>query len=133
MSRPAPIITIGDHTGYPVDNGTDSWFFDSMNLENTIGKPTKGNVHPVCTMYGEIYDVTWTRNHYWSKEINGTWYHYTAVDTKFENDVTIEMILNYYSRYDGTENDVADVYYHNAAFNDPNLEDTVQTLSLIHI
>ena len=126
VSRPSPIITYGGHAGYPIDNGSEPWEFVSMSLVDTISKPTKGNVNPVCTMYGEVYDVTWTRNHYWSKKINGTWYNITVIDTKFEDDVTIEILLNYYSNYNGTKNDVIDVYYENVALNDPNLEDTVQ-------
>ena len=78
-------------------------------------------------MYSEIYDVTWQRQHYYSKKINNTWHHYNTVDKKIEEDVTIEVLLNFYSVYNGTKNDVIDVFYQNIVFDDPNLEDTLDT------
>ncbi|RLF50447.1 MAG: hypothetical protein DRN24_06515, partial [Thermoplasmata archaeon] len=121
-----PIITLGSHTGYPIDNGTNSWVFKSASLKDMINKPSKGYISPGCTLYGEVYTVYWEREHYYSRNVNGTWSHYTAVDTKIEEDVTLKVILNSYSRYKGAENDVEDVFYENISLNDRNLEDTVQ-------
>jgi len=124
---PNPDVKTGNHIGYPIDNGTSSWNFLSMDHVDTITKPVKGSVDPVCTMYAEIYDLTWEREHYYSKRINTTWYHYTVIDTKFEKEVSAEVILNFYSLYKGTKNDVIDVFYQNTVINDPNLEDTLDT------
>ena len=123
---PTPIITLGSHNGYPIDNGTSSWVFKSASFKNTIDKPAKGSVLPGCILYGEVYDVYWEREHYYSKNVNGSWSFYTTVDTKTEEDVTLKVILNYYSRYNGTENDIEDVFYRNISVDDENLEDTVE-------
>ncbi len=122
-----PSIIKGNHSGYPIDNGTSSWSFVSMHHVGTTRKPAKGTINPICTMYSEIYDVTWQRQHYYSKKINNTWHHYNTVDKKIEEDVTIEVLLNFYSVYNGTKNDVIDVFYQNIVFDDPNLEDTLDT------
>lgn len=131
---PDPVITYGDHTGYPIDNGTEPWSFDFYVFKDTIDKPSKGSVVPGCTLYGKIYDVHWNRQHYWSKKTvetsgNNTWVnwtHFTAIDYKLEEDVTIGIILNHYSDYRGTKDDVKDVFYKNDSLDDENLEDTIQ-------
>lgn len=120
---PSPDVTIGNHAGYPIDNGTSSWTMVSMNLVDTITKPAKGSINPVQRIHAEIYDLEWQREHYYSKKINSTWYHYTAIDTKLEKDVTAEVLLNFYSLYKSTKNDAADIFYKNTVLNDPNLED----------
>jgi hypothetical protein len=122
---PSPDVIIGDNKDYPIDNGTGSWIFVSMHHVDTITKPAKGSINPICTIYEEIYELTWEREHYYSKKINDTWYYYTAIDTKIEKNVSIEVILNFYSLYKTTKNDVVDVFYQNIIFNDPNLEDTL--------
>ncbi len=124
---PNPDIKIGRHTGYPINNGTSPWAFVSKNKVGTIKKPAKGLINPICRMYAEIYDLTWERQHYYSKKINTTWHHYTTTDTKIEEDVTVEVLLNFYSFYKGTKNDILDIFYKNTFFDDPNLEDTLTT------
>ena len=122
----SPTIIYGDHSGYSTDNGTSDWFFSSIALKDTTDKPSKGEVHPICTLYSENYDLKWQREHYWSKKIGDNWYHYTATDTKKE-EVKAEIILNFYSLYNNTKNDVKDIFYTNTYFDDLNLEDTLDT------
>ncbi len=132
---PNPTIVIGNHGGYPIDNGTGPWIFDHYVATGIVDKPPKGSITSGCTLYGEIYDVYWTRLHYWSKktvETSGNqtwvnWSYFTATDTKAEQDVTINIILNYYADCRGTANDVDDVFYRNHILNDENLEDTIDT------
>lgn len=129
-----PTVTYGNHTGYPIDNGTEPWTFDYYEFKDAIDKPPKGLVVPGCTLYGERCDVHWTCQHHWSGktvETSGNttwvnWTHFTAVDSKIEEDVTIRVILNNYSEYESTKNDVNDVFYRNDSLNDENLVDTIQ-------
>ncbi len=123
----APVISIGDHTGYPIDNGTSDWSLVSMALTQTFDKPDKGFITPGCTLYGEVYDLVFEREHTWSKKINDTWYEYTAIDIKTEDDVTLRVILSAYSQYKSSESDIIDVLYKNTVYNDINLEDTLNT------
>jgi hypothetical protein len=123
---PTPTIIYGSHVGYPIDNGTGPWTFVSSTYKSSIDKPLKGFVIPGCTLYGEIYDVTLEREHYYSKKLNDSWIEYTTIDTRLEEDVTISIILEYYSKYKSTENDIIDVFYENMPLNDKNLEDTIQ-------
>jgi len=131
---PSPVITYGSHSGYPIDNGTGPWIFDFYVFKDTINKPPKGSVLPVCKLYGEIYDVHWNCEHYWSKKTVETagnktwvnWSHLTTTDFKLEEDVTISVVLDHYSVYGGTADDVIDVFYNNDSLDDKNIEDTVQ-------
>jgi len=123
----APVVDIGDHYGYNIDNGTSDWSLTSMTLTHTFDKPAKGFVTPGSTLYGEVYNLVFERHHTWSKKINDTWYEYTAVDTKTEKDVTLRVILSTYSQYEGSENDILDIFYENTVYNDINLKDTLDT------
>ena len=119
-------VQIGSHSGYPIDNGTSSWSLSSTNLVNTITKPPEGSIYPVCRLYAEIYEIEWNREHYYSKKVDGLWYHYATTDTKTE-EVTADVILNFYSFYKNTKNDVVDIFYQNIVLDDPNLEGCLDT------
>ena len=128
VSHPfAPIIQLGDHHGYDIDNGTSDWSLVSITLTKTFDKPAKGYVTPGCILYGEVYTLVFERQHTWSKKINETWYEYIAVDTKTEEDVTLQVILVAYSHYKSSENDITDILYENTFYNDINLEDTLDS------
>ena len=119
-------VQLGSHSGYPIDNGTSSWSLSSTSLIDTIFKPSKGLINPVCRLYAEIYELKWTREHYYSKKVGDAWYHYTTMDTKTE-EVTADVFLNFYSFYKTTKNDVLDIFYQNIVLDDSNLEDCLDT------
>jgi len=129
-----PTVAYGYHNGYPINNGTGAWVLDYYEFKDTIDKPSKGQIDSGCTLYGEIYDVYWTREHYWSArtvETSGNetwvnWTHFATTDNKVEEAVSIEVILNRYSEYNSTKDDVKDVFYRNDSVNDENLADTIQ-------
>ena len=129
-----PTVAYGDHDGYPIDNGTGTWMLDYYEFKDTIDKPSKGQIDSGCTLYAEVYDVYWTREHYWSSrtvETSGNetwvnWTYFTTTDDKIEEAVTIRIILDHYSGFKSTKDDVKDVFYRNDSLNDENLADTIQ-------
>lgn len=124
---PEDIVEGVPPASFTIDNGTAPWIYNSYILTDTIDKPSKGNVVPGCILYGEQYDVEYSRSHYWSKQnADGSWEETTVTDTKHE-DVTIKIVLVEYSNYDSLKNDVKDVFYENTVLNDENLEDTIDT------
>lgn len=130
---PCPSIHLGEHEGFPVDNGTGPWILDSFELKKTEGKPPKGSVTPGCVLYKENYDVYWRRTHYWGKKTvensNGTtkvnWTIFIATDYKKEENVSFQILLDSYAEYEELENDVCNVFYRDELLNDENLADTL--------
>ena len=85
----------------------------------------KGLIKPICCIYKELYNIELARIHNWSKKINDEWYHYSTIDIKKEENVKFEIVLNYYSKYKNSKNDVKDILYENTIVNDLNLEDSL--------
>ncbi|MFO8077983.1 MAG: hypothetical protein R6U21_05025, partial [Thermoplasmatota archaeon] len=125
-----PSISLGDHEGYPIDNGSSFWMFDTNILKKTKGKPEKGFIQPGSPLYTEWYDVIWKRDHTWSKkeiihqgnETITNWESITVTDKKTEEDVMIMIRLNYY----GNNNTVCDIFYPVGNNFDSNLAGTIE-------
>ncbi len=134
-----PSYAWGSHPGHPIDNGTGPWMFDDYTLIQTLSKPPKGFILPDCTLLGKRYNVSWHRDHYWSKKTvetsgNQTWVNWSSITTLDLNHetVTLSVVLDHYSLFlDSKKNilrdDVADVLYYNTTADDINLEDTIET------
>lgn len=127
----SPDFSFGDHQGYPIDNGSSKWSLGASRLLDIIEKPEKGSIEPGSSVYTEIYEVIWTRDHTWSKKEyihteNETiieWDSITVTDVKRENDVGLHVFLEYY----GNNHSVCDIGYYSTDEHDPNLEDTIDS------
>ena len=123
-------VILGDHEGFPIDNGSSSWIFDESILKTRMGKPEKGMIQQGSPLYTEVYDVIWKRDHTWSKkelvqlgnESKIIWKSITVDDKKIEEDVTVSIILDYY----GNNNTVCSVFYPCGNESDPNLAGTIE-------
>ncbi|MDG6229740.1 MAG: hypothetical protein QCH96_07225, partial [Candidatus Thermoplasmatota archaeon] len=130
-----PLILLGDHHGFPIDNGSEAWTIADITHVNELKKPSKGYINIGSILFGDVYDITWTRIHHWSNRTiessnNQTivkWSEYTTNDTKEEKGVRIASVLDSYSNYQGLSNDIKDIFYFNLSVDDPNLIDTINT------
>jgi len=130
-----PLIQLGDHLNYPFDNGTDAWSITDIKHIKDIEKPPKGYIYSGSVLFGDIYDITWTRLHHYSNcSINYignqtivNWLEYTTNDIKIEQGVRIATILESSSSYQQYSDDVRDIFYYNISVDDPNLIDTIST------
>lgn len=130
-----PTIIYGDHAGFPIDNGSEAWEISEITYKYQTNKPVKGSIAPFSCLYSEVYDITWSRKHYWSKKTtieyqNDTrtlWQTFTSIDTKVEQNVSFSIIVNTYASIKDNENDIHDVFYYNISLNDNNLKDTLET------
>jgi hypothetical protein len=128
-----PLISFGDHDGFPIDNGTGPWEIIDTSKTSTVEKPDKGGIEPGCILFGETYDITWSRGHQWSRKIIETvenetitrWEQISTSDTKKEYDVLFAVILDTYSPYQQLDTDILDVFYYNITVQDPNLLDAI--------
>ncbi len=125
VTRGTSSTTLANHTGYPIDNGTDGWEIHTYTCTDTITKPAKGQINPSNILHAKKYEVTFKRNHYWSNHTNNTWREITVKDTKIEENATVKITLEWYSKYDNTENDIVDIFYYNNTYDDLNLKDTI--------
>jgi hypothetical protein len=101
-------------------------------VSKKVIKPSKGYITPGCALYEEWYNVSYERVHYWwhieEHIVNGT---VTAV--KVWNNVTdllletvvLQSLLQHYTKYQESQDDIVDVLYVNETINDQNLEDTL--------
>lgn len=109
---------LGSHNGYPVDNGIGNWVLENYKLIKTYDKPLY--IHIGSTLYSEIYNLTWRREHQWYNSSSNS--SITVYDYRIE-EVELEIILDGYS-YDRVD-DTANIFYWNTTLNDPNLVDTL--------
>jgi len=118
-------VIYGDHYGYPIDNGTSGWILEEYSLLGEKGKPPRGDIKPGSILYEAIYEVRYIREHSWCR-MNGNNTSCTMVfDIKNEK-VRVDIVLDYYSSYRDTKNDILEVFYWNESIGDPNLADTVE-------
>ena len=129
-----PQITIGDHTGFPIDNGTSSWEITSRTVSYIKEKPPKGEIHEDSLVYEECYDILWSRTHYWSKKeiiANGNntivqWSFISTEDTKQERNVSFSINVVNISSDLYSNMGIHEVFYENLTLNDINMEDTIE-------
>ncbi len=101
--------------------------------------PQKGQVIPGCVAYEEHYIVFYERKHIWWRieeyTINGTIFPLTIWNNKTDllnETVIIQTILQHWSSYQATQDDIVDILYFNETLNDLNLEDTIVTYLSIY-
>lgn len=95
-------------------------------------KPPKGQVRPGCSVYQEVYNVSYIREHYWwrieQQTVNGSTFEVTVwnnlTDVLTET-VTLHVMLEQYTAYRSYQNDIVDVLYVNETVDDQNLADTI--------
>jgi hypothetical protein len=95
-------------------------------------QPPKGHIIPGCALYEERYNVSYERTHYWwrmeEQTVNGSiiqvkvWENTT--DQLIET-VLLQVLLQQYTQYQDSQDDIVDVLYVNETIDDPNLEDTL--------
>ena len=125
---PYPNVDIGPHDGYFIDNGTTSWEIASISLKNIIQKPPKGNISIDTILYEELYDIIWSRTHYWSKKETYTsgnitytnWSFLSATDLKTEENVSLQIIGRSISPCNHGSFPIKDVFYENVTLDDLN-------------
>lgn len=130
-----PLISFGGHDGFPIDNGTGSWEIVDVHKIGTVEKPDKGFIEPGCILFGEQYDITWYRDHRWSQKIIETvgnetivrWAEIRVTDVKNENDVLFAIVLDSYSPFEMSRDDVMDIFYNNISLDDTNLLDAISS------
>ncbi len=118
-----------------IDGGAGLWEKQHVvPLMKKVIKPSKGYITPGCGLYEEWYNVSYDRVHYWwhieEHTINGTitqmkvWNNLT--DFLIET-VVLQSLLQHYTKYQESQDDIVDVLYVNETINDQNLEDTLNT------
>lgn len=128
-------IMIGNHQGYPIDNGSSNWIITQTLRQSQLQKPDIGEISIGSTVFQEVYTIIWQRNHQWSNKttqtINNesvtTWESATTFDTKYEYNVTFSIIVDDYSQTNQYPGLIKDVFYESQSFSDTNLETTIPT------
>jgi len=128
-----PTIFFGDHSGFPVDNGTTVWEITSITKTGYNTKPDKGFITPEVSLYSEQYTIQWERNHQWTTKktimqqnvTQSIWETNIVKDIKIEKNVSFSILLKEYGRYKERYNDVLDIFYRNNSLHDTNLVETL--------
>jgi hypothetical protein len=118
-----------------INGGTGTWESTGfIPLSKQMIKPPKGYITPGCALYEELYNVSYERTHYWWRieehNVNGNitqvkiWKNVT--DLLIET-VILQVLLQHYTKYQGSQDDIVDVLYVNETFDDQNLEDTLDS------
>jgi len=130
LERADEDIFIGDHDGYPIDNGTTNWVYKTHKLINSIPAVHIDPIQPGDILYKEKYEVEYTCNHFWSnkttdKDGNVTWNETITQDTKTETLWLKEIVVDY-CETNISKNDVFDIFkkINLPMFIDFNLENT---------
>jgi hypothetical protein len=123
-----------------MDGGATIWnAVHVVALSKKLIKPSKGCITPGCGLYEEEYNVSYERVHYWwqieEHTINGT-----VIQVKVWNNVTdllietvvLQSLLQHYTKYQESQDDIVDVLYVNETINDQNLEDTLNNYLALH-
>jgi len=126
-------ITMGNNSGFPIDNGSSSWIFKNAVLESQQSKPEKGTITSGSTVFEEVYTIVWKRSHRWSNKTtqiidNGTvdtWSELVTTDYKYEENVTFSIVLKDYADIKNLSGEIKDVFYENLSFSDSNLVTTI--------
>lgn len=132
LKRESFDITLGNNSGFPIDNGTDAWILKSYNLIETKEYKGLGSVKANDILYAEKYEIEYVCNHFWSnktidKDGNITWDHLTVEDKRTDL-VSLEIRVIKYAESDKSKNDVYNAF-ERISFSsdlDLNLEDTIQ-------
>jgi hypothetical protein len=134
----------GEHWGDPgagwMSGEAGSWTPEHVvPLIKQVIKPPKGHITPGCALYQEEYNVSYSRTHSWwrmeERNMSGNitlvkvWNNVT--DQQIET-VLLQVILEQYAIYQGSQNDIVDVFYNNETVDDPNLEDTLETYLILY-
>jgi hypothetical protein len=117
------------------NGGTGTWESTGfIPLSKQMIKPPKGHITPGCALYAELYNVSYERTHYWWRieehNVNGN-----ITQVKVWNNVTdllvetviLQTILQHYTKYQDSQDDIVDVLYVNETVDDQNLEDTLDS------
>ncbi|DAC72666.1 MAG TPA: hypothetical protein DSN98_04085 [Thermoplasmata archaeon] len=117
------------------DGGGSIWNATSfIALSKQDLKPPKGQIKPGYALYEELYNVSYERIHFWW-QMQGQMVNDSIVEIKVWNNVTdlleesvsLQSLLQNYTVYRGSQNDVVDILYYNGTLNDPNLEETLNS------
>ncbi len=126
-------ITLGNNSGFPIDNGSSSWIFKNAVLESQKSKPEKGTITSGSIVYEEVYTIVWKRSHWWSNkttqiidnETIESWSELVTTDYKYEENVTFSITLKDYADIKNVVGEIKDVFYENLSFSDSNLVTTI--------
>jgi hypothetical protein len=130
VNRTAVLELTGDPGVGWTSGGAGPWEATlSIPLSTQLITPEKGAVRPGCALYQETYNVSYERTHLWWRmeyDQNGTlvrvWNNMT--DHQVET-VGLQVVLQHYAGYGGSQDDVVDVLYYNQTVDDPNLDDAL--------
>jgi hypothetical protein len=123
----------GDPGGGWTNGGTGTWESTGfIPLSKQMIKPPKGHITSGCALYEELYNISYERTHYWWRieehNVNGNitqvkvWKN--ATDLLIET-VILQVLLQHYTKYQDSQDDIVDVLYVNETVDDQNLEDTL--------
>lgn len=136
VNRKGPcIINEGNHSGFPIDNGSSSWIISDTTRISQQSIPEKGTISPGTIVFEEGYNIKWIRSHYWSNKTikiieNETvvqWDQIEVIDQKMEQNVTFSIRVIDYAEMQQISGDVQDVFYENISAADSNLATTIPT------
>jgi len=128
-----PQIILGTHDEYHIDNGSSQWSIEDIQQIIVYEKPAIGMIQSGTTIYQEIYNIVWTREHDWSKKEkigsgNNTtirWDYHKTTDTKIETNVSLEINVQNIGSIPSINDPVHHIFYEIISFDDMNLEDTI--------
>ncbi len=126
-------IILGNHSDYPIDNGSSQWIFHRSKKVSQQNKPDKGLIKSGSTVFKEQYTVYWVRTHEYSRKkiveidnkTNVIWEEKSTLDTKIEHNVTFAIILDSYGDMNNFPREIKNICYRSDSYSDSNLNSII--------